>query len=374
MSRAVIVTGGAGYVGSHACKALARAGFTPVTFDNLSIGRPEAVRWGPLEIGDLLDAARLHETFTRHRPVAVMHFAALALVGESMVEPARYWRSNLTGTINVLDACRTHRVEAFVLSSTCAVYGIPKQIPIREDAPQAPVNPYGASKLAAERAVADYGAAYGLRAAALRYFNAGGADPEGEIGEARDVETHLIPLALDAVLGHRPPLRIMGDDYPTPDGTAVRDYVHVCDLAKAHVAALGHLLGGGESFVANLGTGRGYSVREVIAAIDRVTGRRVPRERAPRRPGDPPQLIADPARALELLGLDLPLSQTIEQIIETAWHWQSRRAALARPRWAPASEGPDPPKPSSPPASTQPVSLLTDTLSRPGMQVRHADS
>ena len=359
MSGAVIVTGGAGYVGSHACKALARAGFTPVTFDNLSIGRREAVRSGPLEIGDLLDAARLHEFFTRHRPTAVMHFAALALVGESVAEPARYWRSNLAGTINVLDACRTHGVEVFVLSSTCAVYGIPKQIPIREDAPQAPVNPYGASKLAAERAVADYGAAYGLRAAALRYFNAAGADPEGEIGEVRDVETHLIPLALDAILGHRPPLRIMGDDYPTPDGTTVRDYVHVFDLARAHVAALHHLLGGGESFVANLGTGRGYSVREVITAIDRVAGRRVPRESAPRRPGDPPQLVADPAAAFDLLGLDLPLSQTIEQIIETAWHWHSRRAALSA-----ASEGPRARKPSPPPASIQPASLSTDSLPR----------
>jgi UDP-glucose-4-epimerase GalE len=350
VSGAVIVTGGAGYVGSHACKALARAGFTPVAFDNLSIGRREAVRWGPLEVGNLLDAAGLHEAFTYHRPAAVMHFAALGLVGESMIEPARYWRNNLTGTINVLDACRAHRVEAFVLSSTCAVYGVPKQVPIREDASQAPVNPYGASKLGAERAVADYCAAYGLRAAALRYFNVGGADPEGETGEARDVETHLIPLALDAILGHRPPPRIMGDDYPTPDGTAVRDYVHVFDLARAHVAALHHLLGGGESFVANLGTGRGYSVREVITA--------------PRRPGDPPQLIADPAGAFDLLGLDFPLSQTIEQIIETAWHWHSRRAALTRPRWASASEGPRPRKPSSPPAGTQPVSLSTASLSR----------
>lgn len=322
MTEGVLVSGGAGYVGSHACKALAAAGFRPVTLDNLSVGRREAVRWGPLEVGDILDARRVRKVVAAHKPVAVMHFAAVALVGESVAEPALYWRTNLTGTINLLDACRAVGVEAFILSSTCAVYGVPDVIPIREGTPEKPVNPYGASKLAAEWAAAHYCAAYGLRASSLRYFNAAGADPDGEIGEVRAQETHLIPLALDAVLGRGPTLKIMGSDYPTEDGTAVRDYVHVSDLADAHVSALRHLLAGGQSFVANLGTGVGHSVREVVEAVERVTGRKVPREVAGRRPGDPPKLVADPMFARRLLGIDFGLSESLDDIVETAWRWR----------------------------------------------------
>jgi len=323
----VLVTGGAGYVGSHACKALTLAGFTPVTFDNFSTGNRWAVRFGPLEPGDILDLATLHLAFKRHRPIAVMHFAGAALVGESMREPALYWRQNLAGTLNLVEACRIHEVGAFVFSSTCAVYGTPERVPIDEDTPKAPINPYGASKLAAERLLADAAMAYGLRYAALRYFNAAGADPEGEIGEHRPVETHLIPLLLDAVLGLRPPLQVLGTDYPTPDGTAIRDYVHVADLALAHVRALEHLLTGGGSLVCNLGTGEGHSVRQVIEAAERITGRPVPRVEAPRRPGDPARLVADPGLARERFRL-LPSNLAgLERILETAWAWHAQHRA-----------------------------------------------
>ena len=324
----VLVTGGAGYIGSHACKALAAAGYRPVTNDNLSIGNRWAVRWGPLERGDILDAARLHEAFKLHRPVGVLHFAALALVGESMQAPGLYYRTNVTGAVNLLDACRIHDAPAFVFSSTCAVYGTPERMPIAEDAAPRPINPYGASKLMVERILDDYDMAYGLRHVALRYFNAAGADPEGEIGEARDVETHLVPLALDAVLGRRPALQVFGDDYPTPDGTAVRDYIHVSDLAEAHVRALGLLLDGGPSRKLNLGTGHGYSVRQVLDAAAAVTGRPVPHGLAPRRPGDPPELVADPRAAFALLGQDLTARSGLARIVETAWAWH---AAGSRP-------------------------------------------
>jgi UDP-glucose-4-epimerase GalE len=319
----VLVTGGAGYIGSHACKALAEAGYLPVTFDNLSIGNRWAVRWGPLEIGDILDTNRVSEAFKKHKPVAVMHFAALALVGESMQEPSLYYRNNVTGTINLLDAARAHDVSAFVFSSTCATYGVPETVPIREDAPQRPVNPYGASKLMVERILADYAMAYGIRYAALRYFNAAGADPDGAIGEARVVETHLIPLMLDAILGTRPPLVVMGTDYPTPDGTAVRDYIHVTDLADAHVAALRRLLDGEGAIRANLGTGAGYSVKEIVAAAEAITGRKVPLTYGPRRPGDPPSLVADVTGTCPIPRQTLHSS--LEAIIGTAWRWHQRK-------------------------------------------------
>jgi UDP-arabinose 4-epimerase len=322
--RRVLVTGGAGYIGSHACKALAAAGYLPVAYDNLSIGNRWAVRWGPLERGDILDAARLHEAFRAHRPVAVMHFAALALVGESMAAPGLYYRTNVAGALALLDAALIHDVDAFVFSSTCAVYGTPERMPIAEDAPPRPINPYGASKLMVERILDDYDMAHGLRHVALRYFNAAGADPDGEIGESRDVETHLVPLALDAILGRRPPLKVFGGDYPTPDGTAIRDYIHVSDLAEAHVRALDALLAGAPSQKLNLGTGRGYSVREVLDAAARIAGRPAPHEIAPRRPGDPPELVADPRAAVAALGGGLTGRSDLGAIIETAWNWHRR--------------------------------------------------
>ncbi len=329
----VLVTGGAGYIGSHACKALAAAGYTPVTYDNLSIGNRWAVKWGPLERGDILDAARLHEVFKAHRPVGVLHFAALALVGESMTLPGLYYRANVTGALNLIEACRIHDVEAFVFSSTCAIYGTPATMPIGEDSPAQPINPYGASKLMVERILDDYAMAHGLRHVALRYFNAAGADPGGEIGEARDVETHLVPLALEALMGRHPALQVLGTDYPTRDGTAVRDYIHVADLAAAHLRALDLLRAGGESRKLNLGTGRGHSVREVLDACARAAGRAVPHETGPRRPGDPPELVADPAAALAVLGGDLLARSDLDTIIETAWAWHGAahgRAAATR--------------------------------------------
>ncbi len=326
----VIVTGGAGYIGSHTCKALAVAGYNPVTYDNLSIGNRWAVRWGPLEIGDIRDTARLTEVFRQYRPAGVLHFAALALVGESVVAPARYYDLNVHGAQCVFDAARFHDVGGLVFSSTCAVYGIPNNPIITEETPQVPINPYGASKLMAERLLRDYDSAYGLRHVALRYFNAAGADPDGEIGERRNVETHLIPLAIEACLGLGPALKVLGEDHETVDGTPVRDYIHVSDLAEAHVASLARLLQGEPSRVLNLGTGRGASVREVIAAIEQAAGRPVPVETAPRRPGDPPQLVADAARALKLFGPDLVSRSSLDSIVATALRWRSGNALSAR--------------------------------------------
>lgn len=326
-SSTILVTGGAGYVGSHACKALAQAGYEPVVYDNLSSGNRWAVRWGPLEIGDLQDVHRLHQVVRRHKPVALMHFAGAALVGESVREPGLYWRSNLIGSHNLLEAARAHDVGHIVFSSTCAIYGSPDTVPIVEGTPKAPINPYGASKLAVERMLADYDAAHGLRYAALRYFNAAGADADGELGEHRPVETHLIPLALDAVLGTRPPLKILGSDYPTPDGTAIRDYIHVADLAQAHVNALRSLLDGAPSLAANLGTGEGHSVKAVVEAAARLTGRAVPHEMAPRRPGDPAELVADSRLARQQLKLLPGNLQGLERIVETAWAWHAEHRA-----------------------------------------------
>ena len=327
----VIVTGGAGFIGSHTCKALAAAGYLPVTYDNLSIGNRWAVRWGPIERGDILDPTRLHEVFTAYRPVGVLHFAAFALVGESMAKPGPYYRANVVGALNILEACRIHGVPAFVFSSTCAVYGTPDRMPIDEYSPTRPINPYGASKLMVEQILSDFEMAYGLRHVALRYFNAAGADPSGEIGEFRDIETHLVPLALDAILGRRAPLTVFGDDYPTPDGTAIRDYVHVGDLAEAHVRALSLLIEGGPSGRINLGTGHGYSVREVLAAAHEITGRQVPHAMAPRRPGDPAELIANSRNARVLLGEDVMQRSSLASIIETAWAWHQRAPCRCPP-------------------------------------------
>jgi UDP-arabinose 4-epimerase len=321
---AILVTGGAGYVGSHACKALAAAGYTPVAYDNLGRGHRELVRWGPLEVGDLADRARLDEVFARHRPEAVMHFAAFAYVGESVQDPALYYRNNVGGTLELVEATRRAGVDSFVFSSTCSTYGVPERMPIDEDTPQRPINPYGATKLAIERMLADYGAAYGLRSASLRYFNAAGCDPDGETGELHEPETHIIPRVLMAATGAIEQVEVFGTDYPTPDGTCLRDYIHVADLARGHLQALDYLKRGGATIAVNLGTGRGFSVREVIAAAEHVTGRRIPVREAPRRPGDPPVLVADPARARARLGF-APRYTELAPIVATAWRWHTRQ-------------------------------------------------
>ncbi len=320
----ILVTGGAGYVGSHACKALAAAGHTPVTYDNLSRGHREFARWGPLEVGDLGDAAKLDAVLARHRPDAVMHFAALAYVGESVEQPSLYYRNNVGGTLELLEAMRRAGVNLLVFSSTCSTYGVPERMPITEDVPQQPINPYGMGKLVVERVLRDYEPAYGLRSVALRYFNAAGCDPDGDVGEDHDPETHLIPRVLMAADGVLPRVDVFGTDYPTPDGTCLRDYIHVADLADGHVRALDYLQRGGASTAINLGTGRAFSVREVIAAAERVTDRRIPVHEGPRRAGDPPVLVADATRARAVLGF-APRFTEIEPIVATAWRWHERR-------------------------------------------------
>jgi UDP-arabinose 4-epimerase len=319
-AQTVLVTGGAGYIGSHACKALARCGFLPVAYDNLVYGHEWAVKWGPLERGDVSDRERLKAVLERYRPVAVMHFAAFAYVGESVAQPGKYYRNNVAGTLTLLETMLECEVANIVFSSTCATYGIPTVLPLPEDHPQEPINPYGASKLMVERILRDFGSAHDLRWLALRYFNAAGADPEGEIGEDHTPETHLIPLVLAAARGDRPSVDIYGTDYPTPDGTAIRDYVHVTDLAEAHILGLRYLLGGGRSTALNLGVGQGHSVREIVAATEGVTGLKVPIHEAPRRPGDPPVLVAGAGRAGALLGWS-PRFTLLDDIIATAWKW-----------------------------------------------------
>jgi UDP-arabinose 4-epimerase len=324
VSETILVTGGAGYIGSHACKRLARAGYRPVAYDSLVRGHRDAVHWGPLVEADLADTERLAETIKRFDVAAVMHFAAFASVGESMINPELYFRNNVGNSMRLLEAMGAAGVRHIVFSSTAAIYGIPEQVPIPEGAPHRPVNPYGESKLMVERMLHWHGEAHGFTHASLRYFNAAGADPDGEIGEDHDPETHLIPLVLEAALGRLARIDILGTDYPTPDGTAVRDYIHVQDLADAHVKAIEHLLRGGASLELNLGTGAGHSVREVIAAAERVTGRRIPQREAPRRPGDPPVLVAEARRAREALGWSPTLSE-IDSILSTAWAWHRRR-------------------------------------------------
>ena len=319
----VLVTGGAGFVGSHACKALSRHGFTPVVFDNLSHGHEDAVRWGPLERGDILDRARLDEVIAAQSPAAIMHFAAFIAVGESVTDPGKYYRNNVAGSLNLIEAARDHGLGAFVFSSTAAVYGIPDTVPIPESAAKQPINPYGETKWMVEGMLRDFGAAHGLKSTALRYFNAAGADPDGDTGERHDPETHLIPLALDAAAGTGQPLTVFGEDYPTPDGTCIRDYIHVTDLAEAHVAALQAMLGGAGSNVYNLGTGTGFTVRQVIEAVAQVTGRTVPHSFGPRRAGDPASLVADPAAANRDLGWRPKLSD-LQSIVASAWAWHQK--------------------------------------------------
>lgn len=320
--KSILVTGGAGYIGSHACKALARAGYLPVVYDNLVYGHEWAVKWGPLERGDLLDGTRLAEVIARYQPAAAIHFAAYAYVGESVSDPAKYYGNNVGGTLSLLAALRAGGVERLVFSSTCATYGVPERLPIDESHPQRPVNPYGHSKWMIEQVLRDYAQAYELRSIVLRYFNAAGSDPDGEIGEDHTPETHLIPLVLRAARDPNAPVSIHGTDYPTPDGTCIRDYIHVTDLADAHLRALAALEKGAETAAYNLGTGRGHSVREIVAAARRVAGREIAVVEGPRRPGDPPELVADATRAGIELGW-IPGFTEIDDIIETAWRWES---------------------------------------------------
>lgn len=319
---AVLVTGGAGYIGSHTCKALAQAGYQPVVLDNFSTGHPWAVRWGPWVRTDLADRDKLLEVLHQYDIQAVMHFAANAYVGESMAQPAKYYRNNLVHTLNLLEAMVAVGVRTIVFSSTCATYGIPQWLPLTEDHPQQPVNPYGETKRAIEQALHWFSQAYGLRYAALRYFNAAGADPAGELGECHDPETHLIPRLLLSLLGGEP-VTIFGTDYPTPDGTPVRDYIHVTDLAAAHVQALDYIQTHDTNLILNLGTGRGYSVRQVIETVEQVTGQKLAMQAGPRRPGDPPILVADVTRAQQVLGWQ-PRYSDLPTIIATAWRWHQQ--------------------------------------------------
>jgi len=319
----ILVTGGAGYIGSHTAKLLAAAGHQPVVFDDMSQGHDWAVKWGPFERGSLSDRGRLAEVFAAHPLDGVVHFAANALVGESMTNPGKYFQNNTFGTLNLLEAMREAGVGTIVFSSTCATYGDPVRVPIDESHPQAPVNPYGESKLMVEKMLRWYGEIHGLRWMALRYFNAAGADPDGEIGEDHDPETHLIPLVIGAAQGTRPPVRVFGTDYATPDGTAIRDYIHVTDLADAHLRALDRLGSGVASQAINLGTGRGHSVKAVVDAVSRVGGRTVPLVEAPRRSGDPAELVAAPARARAVLGWTCRYAD-LETIVRHAWTWHEK--------------------------------------------------
>ncbi|MCF6290563.1 MAG: UDP-glucose 4-epimerase GalE [Desulfobacterales bacterium] len=316
----VLVTGGAGYIGSHTCKALARAGYLPVSYDNLVHGHEWAVKWGPLEVGDIGDRGRLDAVLEKYHPRAVLHFAAYAYVGESMDNPGKYYRNNVASTLSLLEAMRDHGVKEMIFSSSCATYGMPLEIPIPETHPRQPINPYGASKLMVERMLADFHQAHGLCSVSLRYFNAAGADPDGEIGEDHDPETHLIPLVLDAAAGRQEAITVFGNDYDTPDRTCIRDYIHVTDLADAHVLALRHLKNNPVCDAFNLGNGQGFSVTEVIEAARRVTGRDIPVAIGPRRPGDPPRLVGDAARARKELGWQ-PNRAGLEQITGDAWKW-----------------------------------------------------
>jgi UDP-glucose-4-epimerase GalE len=319
-ARAVLVTGGAGYIGSHAAKALSRAGYRVVVYDNLMIGHREAVKYGPLVEGDIADVAAVRETIRRHQIFAVMHFAAFLDVGESVREPVRYYRNNVIGALGVLEAMAAESVGYFVLSSTCATYGEPMETPISETHPQHPISSYGETKLAIERALPHFERAYGLRSVILRYFNAAGADPDGELGEDHAPEIHLIPCAIDAAAGGKS-LQLFGDDYPTPDGTCLRDYVHVSDLADAHVRALEVVVRTATSNAYNLGTGVPQSVRQVVDAVERVMGCRVPRTTAPRRAGDPAALYAASEKAQTELGWT-PRFPDLESIVRTAWAWR----------------------------------------------------
>jgi UDP-glucose 4-epimerase len=326
-SNLILVTGGAGYIGAHAVLALQQAGYEIIVLDNLVYGHRdlvESVLKVPLVVGDTCDRTGLDELFATYDIAAVMHFAAYAYVGESVADPAKYYRNNLIGTVTLLEAMLAAGVKHFVFSSTCATYGVPASVPIVETAPQQPINPYGASKLMVERILADFSPAYDLRSVCFRYFNAAGADPDGRLGEDHQPETHLIPLILMTALGQRKAISVYGTDYPTPDGTCIRDYIHVSDLAQAHVLGLQYLLAGGETTVFNLGNGNGYSIWEVIAAARQVTGREIPVVKCDRRPGDPPMLVGSAEKARQILNWQ-PAYADISQILSHAWAWHQQR-------------------------------------------------
>lgn len=325
MSDTVLVVGGAGYIGSHTARVLRQHGYEVLLYDNLSTGHEFLAKGFRLIVADAGDTAALQKAL--QGVSAVMYFAAHAYVGESVENPRKYFRNNVESALTLLNTCLDAGIKRFVFSSTCAVYGVPMKVPIAEDHPRNPINPYGISKMFFERALEAYGRAYGLRYAILRYFNAAGADESGEIGELHEPETHLIPLALGAAAGTGPALQVFGTDYPTPDGTCIRDYIHVNDLAEAHVQALKRIGSKEESLAVNLGSGEGYSVKEILAAVERVTGRAVPYRTGPRRAGDPPALVADASRAKELLGWKA--TRGLDQIVRTAWKWQQTSAAIA---------------------------------------------
>jgi len=320
MGKTVLITGGAGYIGSHVCKILADNGFLPVTYDNLSRGNKWAVQWGQFEKGDILDSDRLEEVFVKHKPVAVMHFAALSSVGESVKDPMPYYRINVCGTLSLLDAMRKNGVEKMLFSSSCAIYGEHLQAQISENQIKKPINPYGMSKLAVENILADYDSAYKLKSISLRYFNAAGADPDCKIGEVHKFETRIIPILLEVANGTRQNFTIYGSDYDTPDGTCVRDFIHVNDIANAHILALKELLNNYTSASYNLGNGNGFSVKEIIQCVREVTNQPISTQLGPRRPGDPSVLVSNSQQAISKLGWT-PERSSLTSIIEDAWRW-----------------------------------------------------
>ena len=319
----ILIVGGAGYIGSHINKELNHQGYETIIFDNLSFGHPEFVKWGNFQEGDLGNIEEIRKLFKEYTIDAVMHFAAFTYVGESVKNPQKYYLNNLRNTLNLLQVMLEEDVKYFVFSSTCATYGTPEEIPITENHPQNPINPYGKGKLMVEQILADYSRAYGLKYASLRYFNAAGADPEAEIGESHQPETHLIPLILDVAMDKKEKIQVYGTDYATPDGTCIRDYIHVMDLADAHIKALKYLKEGGKSDVFNLGNGQGFSVREVIETSQKVTGKTIKVEEVERREGDPPVLVGRSSKAQEILNWH-PRYDDLAVIIETAWKWHQK--------------------------------------------------
>ncbi len=322
--KTILVTGGAGYIGSHTCKLLQSRGYSPVVLDNLVYGHRSFVKWGPFYQGDIHDSLLLDTIFQKHSPSAVIHFAAFAYVGESVGDPGKYYRNNVAGTLDLLDGMRRNGCSKIVFSSSCAIYGLPATLPIQEKQVQAPINPYGKSKLMVEKILADFDNAYGIKSVSLRYFNAAGADADGELGEDHDPETHLIPLTIYSVLGRIQNLEIYGTDYATPDGTAIRDYIHVNDLAEAHVSSLEYLEAEKHSQAINLGTGNGLSVQKIVDEAEKVTGITVPVVYGKRRPGDPPVLVADAQKAWEILGWK-PLLSDPATLLGSAWNWHKKR-------------------------------------------------